>query len=161
MKELRPTPDRTRETLFNWLQIRITGAICLDLFAGTGALGFEAASREAKKVVMIEHQKSLCDQINQNIKLLMADNIDVINADAMEWLETCDQKYDLVFMDPPFYRNIHENVCATLLEKDLLLPDARVYMESEPDVSVPDGYITEKEARAGQVIFRLLKKQQD
>ena len=158
---MRPTPDRARETLFNWLQAGINGAICLDLFAGTGALGFEAVSRGADRVVMVEQQQLLCDRIRQTMEMLKTDDIELVHADALQWIQTCEQKFDLVFLDPPFHRNIHKIVCAILLEKDLLLPDARVYMESEPAVPVPGGFIMEKQGQAGQVRFRLLKKQLD
>ena len=158
---LRPTPDRARETLFNWLQADVSGASCLDLFAGTGALGFEAASRGAHQVIMVEQQQALCDLIGQNMEMLNAEGVELIHADALQWLRACEQKFDLVFLDPPFFRNIHAIVCAILQEKDLLLTEARVYMESEPAVPVPTGFIIEKEGQTGRVKFRLLKKLQN
>lgn len=161
LEGLRPTPDRARETLFNWLQAGISGATCLDLFAGTGALGFEAVSRGAHQVIMVEQQLPLCDLIRQNTEMLKAEGVELIHADALQWLQSCEQKFDLVFLDPPFFRNIHDSVCVILLERDLILPDAWVYMESEPGVPVPAGFIVEKEGQAGQVKFRLLKKLQN
>lgn len=158
MDELRPTPDRVRETLFNWLQQEIVGSVCIDLYCGTGALGFEAASRGASQVIMIDHQQALCNQIKQNITFLQAHNIQVIHADAMQWLETARQKFDLVFLDPPFYQGIHARVCAKLLERGVLNRKGKVYMESEPNVSVPEGFKVNRAKQAGKVKYMLLSQ---
>ena len=101
---LRPTPDRVRETLFNWLAPLITGARCLDLFAGSGALGFEAASRGAGRVVMIEKSANVVRVLRENRLLLDARQVEVIHADAGPWLAGQAEPFDLVFLDPPFCR---------------------------------------------------------
>ena len=103
---LRPTPDRVRETLFNWLAPLITGARCLDLFAGSGALGFEAASRGAGRVAMIEKSANLVRVLRENRLLLDARQVEVIQADAGLWLAGQAEPFDLVFLDPPFAENL-------------------------------------------------------
>ncbi|HMN80442.1 MAG TPA: 16S rRNA (guanine(966)-N(2))-methyltransferase RsmD [Burkholderiaceae bacterium] len=129
---LRPTPDRVRETLFNWLGQDLTGLHCLDLFAGSGALGLEAASRGAARVLMVEQDPRAAAGIRQAIARLAAREVTLVQADAMTALATCqrrDERFDLVFLDPPFHQGWVERVLPPVLA--LLRPDAQVYIEHE------------------------------
>ena len=99
---LRPTPDRIRETLFNWLQVEMPSAQVLDCFAGAGGLGFEAASREAGSVVMVEQDVKVTQHLQQQAERLRAENIQVVHADIRHWLPTWTQAFDVVFIDPPY-----------------------------------------------------------
>jgi len=103
---LRPTPDRVRETLFNWLGPRVEGARCLDLFAGTGALGFEAASRGAAQVVMVEQASRAVAQLRSHAAALLADVVEVVDREALSWLGGRFRRFDIVFLDPPFGRGL-------------------------------------------------------
>jgi 16S rRNA (guanine(966)-N(2))-methyltransferase RsmD len=153
---LRPTPDRVRETLFNWLGQDLTGLRCLDLFAGSGALGFEAASRGAQSVVMVERERAACEALESNRKSLGALQVQVVRADALQYLRDGRGVYDVVFLDPPFA----EDVWAALLDAlpPWLAPDARVYCESGDALTAPAGWEVFKQGRAGQVHFQLLKR---
>jgi len=155
--DLRPTPDRIRETLFNWLQPVIAGAECLDLFSGSGALGFEALSRGAGHVVMLEQNRTLTDGLLQQARALGTDKAEIINCDALKWLQSATNSFDLVFLDPPFDKNLVPKACELLVNRGHLRPDALVYVESEPGIEA-DGNIfrIHKQSRAGQVQYMLL-----
>ena len=149
---LRPTPDRIRETLFNWLASIIPGARCLDLFSGTGALGFEALSRGALQVVMVEHNKQLVGLLEENKSALAAEHAEIINADALAWLGTANGQFDVVFLDPPFHKNIAQKTCELLINREYLSPSGYVYTETEQDATLNvAGLKTIKQAQAGQV----------
>ena len=153
---LRPTPDRIRETLFNWLAAVIPGARCLDLFAGTGALGFEALSRGARSAIMVEQNIQLVRGLEQTRAALAAERADIIHAQAMTWLATAREPFDVVFLDPPFHQDYVKKACALLVNKRHLAPAAYVYTESEPDVmSRVRGLKAVKQTRAGRVECRL------
>ena len=128
---LRPTPDRMRETLFNWLQHDITGRDCLDLFAGSGALGFEAASRGARSVVMVEKNRLACQLINENLVKLSAKQIKVIQSDVFKFLVGAAVPYNLVFLDPPFSKGLAQETCHWLEDNGWLTSNAKVYIEVE------------------------------
>ena len=127
---LRPTPDRVRETLFNWLAPELPGARCLDLFAGTGALGFEALSRGAASCDAVELDPSLCIQITAVRTRLAADPYTVHRANACTWLAQPATPYDIVFIDPPFHRNLIPDLLVQLVQ-GWLAPQALIYVESE------------------------------
>lgn len=126
---LRPTLDRIRETLFNWLARDIYNSHCLDLFAGSGALGFEAASRGAKQVTMVELSAKVTKDLKSNCQLLKAGNIEVVNQPADRFLQMTQQKFDLVFLDPPFGKNLLKETLERLVPN--LVPDALIYIEQE------------------------------
>ncbi|MCG8426818.1 MAG: 16S rRNA (guanine(966)-N(2))-methyltransferase RsmD [Chromatiales bacterium] len=156
---LRPTSDRTRETLFNWLQPVIQGARCLDLFAGSGALGFEAASRGASRVVMLDRAAAAVQLLKQNSELLQLGTIEVIQANALQWLEDQPpEPFDVVFLDPPFAeRELYES-CQKLQTGGWLATGAQIYVEA--DISdglpqIPAEWQQMKEKKAGQVAFFL------
>ena len=155
-KDLRPTPDRVRETLFNWLGLDLSGKRCLDLYAGSGALGFEAASRGAKQVVLVEHERAVCTALETSRAALSASQVEVARADALEFLRTDSGVYDVVFLDPPFA----DNPWAALFERlpPRLAPGALVYRESGDTQTAPEGWEMHRQGRAGQVNYQLLKR---
>ncbi|OGT78380.1 MAG: 16S rRNA (guanine(966)-N(2))-methyltransferase RsmD [Gammaproteobacteria bacterium RIFCSPLOWO2_02_FULL_56_15] len=159
--ELRPTPDRVRETLFNWLQPVIEGAVCLDLFAGTGVLGFEALSRGARRVVMVEQDSKFAGRLEQQRKHLETDDVEIIHAEALEWLKRTSESFDLVFLDPPFRKNLIPPSCEMLLNRRHLHPHSRVYIESEPGVCgsvvLTNKFRIFRQSHAGQVEYSLLE----
>ena len=158
---LRPTGDRVRETLFNWLQPMIEGARCLDLFAGSGALGLEAASRGAGEVVMLDSAPQVIRQLESNKRLLGLDQVHVQRCDAMRWLDQVPSRpFDLVFIDPPFTRDLLAPACHKLAANGWLVRDARIYLEADagrPFPDLPAGWVVLKEQRAGQVRFALVR----
>ena len=134
---LRPTPDRIRETLFNWLQGDIYGASCLDLFAGSGALGFEALSRGAKDVVFIEKNRRAAEQLSVNLAILKSDAI-VFNADALSYLSNISDTqnpFDIIFLDPPYRKGLLEQSLELLMEKKLIKSKTLIYLEHESEES--------------------------
>ncbi len=155
-KDLRPTPDRVRETLFNWLGQDLTGKRCLDLYAGSGALGFEAASRGAQQVVLVERERGVRATLEANRGTLKATQVEVVQADALEFLRHDSRVYDVVFLDPPFADNPWEALLERLVQR--LAPDALVYCESGDALSAPDGWEVHRQGRAGQVNYQLLKR---
>jgi len=156
IETLRPTPDRVRETLFNWLQPFIEGAVCLDLFAGTGALGLEAMSRGAIEVVLVENNAAVASQLSGNIESLHATGIRLYRYDALDWLQQNRQKFDIVLLDPPFKQGLIEKCCALMQAQDCLKKNALLYIESEKSVKVPSGLTFKKQGSAGRVRYMLL-----
>lgn len=155
---LRPTADRTRETLFNWLQSRLPGARCLDLFSGSGALGFEAASRGAGQVTLLERDPLVSRQLEANLALLNLASVVVQQADALRWLEQPGEPFDIVFLDPPFADQLLTDCCCKLDEGDWLKPDPRIYLEWDlhgPAPEIPPHWVNLKQKKAGQVAYAL------
>jgi 16S rRNA (guanine966-N2)-methyltransferase len=155
---LRPTPDRVRETLFNWLQAAIPGANCLDLFAGSGALGIEALSRGAASSVLIEQDRNTAETLRESIKMLDADEIVVHQADALQWIKAADQVFDIIFLDPPFGKNLIEQSLSLLTESECVGEQTLIYVESESVWQAEKNVEVIKQAKAGQVHYTLLKK---
>jgi 16S rRNA (guanine966-N2)-methyltransferase len=164
---LRPTPNRVRETLFNWVQASVPGARCLDLFAGSGALGLEALSRGAGSVTFIDNATQAVRQLRDNLQLLNAKNAEVQTAAAMDWLEhqvsQADAKpgYDLVFLDPPFHCDLLPQACALLESRNLLAEQALIYIESESELGappVPANWRQRRSKTAGQVTYSLYER---
>jgi 16S rRNA (guanine966-N2)-methyltransferase len=153
--ELRPTPDRVRETLFNWLGQWLDGLSCLDLFAGSGALGFEAASRRAARVVMVENDRAAFAALERFRTLVGAQQVETVFGDALEFLQRAGERFDVVFLDPPFRQNalpaIMEKLPARLAQR------ARVYVEAAAPLAVQPPWREARRARAGQVSFQLLE----
>ena len=154
---LRPTPDRIRETLFNWLQQEIVAARSLDLFAGTGALGFEALSRGASEVVMVESDAKIVESLKQHAQTLNSDNHTVQLADGLSWLNQGAQPFDIIFLDPPFQQGYIEKSCELIIQQSLLKPHGLVYIESEKNLQLPDGWKIKKQKNAGQVQSMLVE----
>ena len=154
---LRPSPDRVRETLFNWLQPVISGARCLDLFAGSGVLGFEALSRGAASLTMVENNPVVFDSLAQQASSLGAEGCEIIQDDAMKFLSRPSSKYHIVFADPPFARNMLSQVCEALHDGGHLLERALVYVESDCNIPDLDNFEIFKQGSAGAIYFKLLR----
>lgn len=158
---LRPTGDRVKETLFNWLMPYIVDARCLDAFAGSGSLGFEALSRQAKSVTFLELDKAVAKQLSQNLQTLKCseNQAKVINQSSLDYLKSIQNQphFDVVFLDPPFHFGLAEQAIQLLSENHWLAPDALVYVETERDkpLDVPENWILLKEKNTGQVSYRL------
>lgn len=153
--DLRPTPDRVRETLFNWLGQDLTGRTCLDLFAGSGALGLEAASRGAKRVVMVERDPDAFHALQANVAALDANVVELKRADALEFLRADDGTYDVVFLDPPFSADYLPRVLPALAPR--LAAGAMVHVEAPRAPALPPAWIVWRSGRAGAVTHQLLK----
>lgn len=152
---LRPTPDRVRETLFNWLGQDCTGMTCLDLFAGSGALAFEAASRNARKVMAVETAKPALEALRANQTTLQASNLEIVWSDAMRFLAQTSEHFDLVFLDPPFASDLLAQALQHMPR--ILNADALVYAECAHWPAL-DGWEIIKEGKAGQVHYGLLRR---
>lgn len=158
---LRPTPDRVRETLFNWLAPVIEGAVCLDLFAGSGALGIEAASRGAERVVMVEESERAGAGIRALAVKLGTAGLEVHRAEALAWLRRASGCFDIVFLDPPFHQGLLAPACALLESRGLLAPGGYAYLESEAAVdeaALPVGWELVRSGKAGDVRYHLARR---
>ena len=153
--DLRPTPDRVRETLFNWLGQDLTGENCLDLFAGSGALGFEAASRGAKQVVMVERDAQIFRALQTTHAMLVAAQVELVQADALAFLRSDARRYDVVFLDPPYHLDLLPRLLPLLSSR--LDDGSRVYLESDRLPELPEGYELLRQSRAGRVHGLLIK----
>ncbi|WP_027848682.1 16S rRNA (guanine(966)-N(2))-methyltransferase RsmD [Marinospirillum minutulum] len=157
---LRPTPDRVRETLFNWLQFSIAGKTCLDAFTGSGALAVEALSRGAVEVTAIERDIRVTKQLSKLLSPLAGERLKLINADALSWLEQQPaQLFEVVFLDPPFGLPLLEPACQLLEEKGWLAENALIYVEQAKQqaglVHLPANWILQKDKQVGDVHFSL------
>ena len=160
---LRPTGDRVRETLFNWLQPHIVGANCLDLFAGTGALGLEAASRGAARVVLVERDRALAEGIRTAQSWPAGERVEMACDDVIAWLGRCMSSFDIVFLDPPFGAGLQARTLDLLLSRQLLEVGALVYVEQaidEPSAD-DDRFETLRDKQLGRVRARLLRQLTD
>ena len=157
---LRPTSERIRETLFNWLEPRIAGARCLDLFAGTGALGLEALSRGAASVVFVENSPGAVDALRKNVSSLNASAAEIQSTNAISYLQMAPAgSFDLVFLDPPFDDDNPDELCRLIDERGLLARGANVYLEQDrarAEPSLPDGWSVVKNKTAGNVRYMLV-----
>lgn len=160
-KGLRPTGDRVKETLFNWLQAYIRGANVLDMYAGSGSLGFEAQSRGAATVTMLELTALQTRQLKVLSGQLQADNISIHQADALKWSESYQgSPFDLVFLDPPFADNLLQQSVDKLAESGLVKTDSMIYLEADKKQSMPEippDWEVMKEKKMGQVNVWLLR----
>lgn len=150
---LRPTPDRVRETLFNWLGQDLADRSCLDLFAGSGVLGFEALSRGAARAVLIDKERAVCQALQQSAKKLDADRIFVLCSDALSYLRREKTKFDLIFFDPPYGGVVIDDYLPLLGGR--MNDDAVVYFESNRAITLARGWRAIRQKRAGQVHFAL------
>ncbi|MGB5834617.1 MAG: 16S rRNA (guanine(966)-N(2))-methyltransferase RsmD [Thiohalocapsa sp.] len=157
---LRPTIERSRETLFNWLAPIVDGSRCLDCFAGSGALGLEAASRGAAQVLMVEHSGPVARQLRRNTALLGADEVAVIDADVIAWLaEQSAQQFDIVFLDPPFGRGLLTLAFDLLRTGGWVAAGTRVYLETavaEGYPPLPPDWTLVRDKCAGQVRYGMV-----
>ncbi len=158
---LRPTSERIRETLFNWLTPEIAGKRCLDLFAGTGALGFEALSRGAREAVLVERSRQAADALRRNVALLGADGAQVIHGDAHQYLDRAEAgSMDIVFLDPPFADDALSELCRLIDNKNLLADGGVIYLEQDRDQAEPElpgGWTVSRQKTAGNVRYMLVR----
>jgi len=158
---LRPTTDRIRETVFNWLRADVPGSACLDIFAGSGALGFEAISRGAGQLLMLDNNLCTVNNLKKNREALSAANISIQKTDSLHWLqqqiETKSRSFDILFLDPPFQTPLLQQSCDLLAKSDLLRGDAKIYIEHalNDSIAVPPLWRCLKNAQAGQVAYKL------
>lgn len=161
VKDLRPTPDRVRETLFNWLAPMLAGARCLDLFAGSGALGFEAASRGASYVEMVEQASTAVSLLQSQAKMLQAENIHIYQANVPTQLSIPEKPFDIVFLDPPYQANLLLPTCQYLESHHFLAATALIYLEAdkiiEDNALLPNWRLI-KTQKAGQVFYHLAER---
>lgn len=158
LEGLRPTPDRVRETLFNWLTSFIQGACCLDLFAGTGVLGFEALSRGAAWVVMVDQSAEVVTLLQDELDQFGVDNAIIYRAAVPNQLQTPAQPFDIVFLDPPYQENILLPCCHYLEEHHFLAKQAYIYLEAQQAIQesdLPAGWRLLKSGKAGNVFYHL------
>jgi 16S rRNA (guanine966-N2)-methyltransferase len=158
---LRPTPDRVRETLFNWLAPVIAGARCLDLFAGSGALGFEALSRGAARCVLVERDAALACVLNAHRTRLTATQAEVVTSEALRYLEGVPTPFDIVFLDPPYAETaLLERCCQRLGAGGWLSPDARIYAECARAATPawPASWVSLRQKAAGAVGYHLFAR---
>ncbi|WP_445401953.1 16S rRNA (guanine(966)-N(2))-methyltransferase RsmD [Zobellella sp. An-6] len=160
---LRPTTDRVKETLFNWLMFDIRGCRCLDLFAGSGSLGFEALSRGGAEVVLVEKDPRVAQQLRRNLASLPGARGQVFNTDALAFLQSAATPFDLVFLDPPFHQDLLPEVCRLLEQGGWLADGARLYIEREQAAEallLPANWRRLKGKQAGQVCYQLYQREQ-
>lgn len=158
---IRPTPDRVRETVFNWLQHDIAGASCLDLFAGSGALGFEALSRGAAHVTFVDREPRIGRYLRETLARFQSQGGEVQMTDAMVWLLGPSRSFDVVFLDPPFGADVLSETCNRLESNGWLTPQALIYIESPADVGPPallKNWEPIKSKTAGQVGYHLARR---
>jgi len=161
---IRPTPDRVRETVFNWLQSRVAGARCLDLFAGSGALGLEALSRGAREVVFVDTDPEAVRHVARMLQTLKCDRASVVQMDAAAYLAGPAEPFDVVFLDPPFADRALTGLCQRLETRGWLKPGALVYLEdaaSGGEPALPVGWTLLRSKRAGEVGYHLARRQQN
>ena len=162
---LRPTSDRIRETLFNWLQSAIPGSRCLDLFAGSGALGIEALSRGAAGLCFVENNRVVAHALEENLRSLQLDNATVANARASDWLsldKTASLSFDVVFLDPPFADTDLYGICAQLRAGNILADRCLVYIETGGTLEqqqLPTNWVMRRRKKAGKVCYYLFENQ--
>ncbi|WP_155046800.1 16S rRNA (guanine(966)-N(2))-methyltransferase [Klebsiella grimontii] len=159
---LRPTTDRVRETLFNWLAPSIVDASCLDCFAGSGALGLEALSRYAANATLLEMERGIAQQLQKNLATLKASNAKVVNTNTLAFLAQAGAPHDIVFVDPPFRKGLLEETLKLLENNGWLSDEALIYIESEVENGlppVPMNWHVYREKVAGQVAYRLYQRE--
>lgn len=152
---LRPTPDRVRQTLFNWLGQDLHGLSCLDLFSGTGVMGFEALSRGAKAVVMVEKSSQAYRALQENKQILAAYGAQILHMDAQQFLAGNQQTFDVIFLDPPYQQGWMDKLLPSIVTR--LAKDGVVYAEAEFAIPDSDMWRVHKQGKAGNVFFHLLK----
>ncbi|MDD5322349.1 MAG: 16S rRNA (guanine(966)-N(2))-methyltransferase RsmD [Methylococcales bacterium] len=158
---LRPTPARVRETVFNWLQYDIISSRCLDLYAGSGALGFEAASRGARSVIQVENNALACRALTENAIALTANQIKLVQIDVFRYLAGDAEPFDVVFIDPPFAMALAVQTCQWLEEKGWLSNHAKIYVEAESTLKldgIPENWRQLKSKVAGEVGYHLFER---
>ena len=160
IKNLRPTHDRIREDLFNWLMFDIENKKCLDLFAGSGAIGFEAISRNAKSVTMIEINKTAYLELIRNQKNLQCQNINITNSNAINYLNQSIEKFDLIFLDPPYDSILLETILQIIINKKNLYQNTLIYLETNKNLDLSDFKII-KNKQTSSIFYMLIQLKQE
>lgn len=158
VKDLRPTPDRVRETLFNWLAPVLPGARCLDLFAGSGVLGFEALSRGASYVEMVDQSPEVINLLQEELVSFKVDNVGIYRAKVPDQLNAVTEPFDIIFLDPPYQSDLLLSCCRYLEEQGYLADSAYIYLEAREDIKdndLPENWRFLKSKKAGQVHYHL------
>jgi len=159
---LRPTTDRTKETLFNWLMHDINDAKCLDCFSGSGSLAFEALSRFAQKVTLLEKDKTVIKQLRENLTALNINNATLIEGESLSYLkQVASEQYNIVFIDPPFNKGLVQPCCDALQNNGYLAEEALIYIEREVELNnliLPESWCLLKEKSTGQVTYQLYRQ---
>ena len=152
--DIRPTPNRVRETLFSWLQTRIEGSHCLDLFTGSGALGFEAVSRGAAHATLVDNDQKVVSLLSQQVEKLDAQEIILTCTDALTYMENCSAQFDIIFLDPPFSRYNPDELLQTVIDSECIKNKGLIYLEASPEKfpkTLPDNWQWQRQLKAGQV----------
>ncbi len=157
--DVRPTPNRVREALFNWLQTRIEGSHCLDLFAGSGALGFEAVSRGAAHATLVDNDQQIVSILSKQVEKLDAQEISLARADALSYIQNCSTQFDVIFLDPPFSKYDPNELLQQVVDSNCIKIGGLVYLEASPEKfpqSPPESWQWQRQLKAGQVECGLL-----
>ena len=161
IRGLRPTPDRVRETVFNWLAPVITGARCLDLFAGSGALGLEAMSRGARQLVLVDNHSAAIKQLQANLAILQCTTAEAVKAEAIEYLSGSASPFDIVFLDPPYQADLLPECIQRLEQGEWLTSHAWIYLEASAKSGLPElplNWTVYRSKTAGEVGYHLLQR---
>jgi 16S rRNA (guanine966-N2)-methyltransferase len=164
IKDLRPTPDRVRETLFNWLSPFIAGSHCLDLFTGSGVLGFEALSRGANYVEMVDQSAEVITLLNKEVSEFKTENVSIYRATVPNGLHPAKKPFDIVFLDPPYEANLLLPCCQYLEENNYLSDSAHIYLEARTNIKdndLPRNWRFVKSKKAGQVHYHLAYREKE
>lgn len=156
---MRPSPDRVREMVFNWLQQDIVASRCLDLFAGTGALGLESLSRGADSCDFVDSNPATIKRLRLQAEKLQSDRHNLYMAEAISWLKSCAATFDIIFLDPPFRQGLIELCLSCILDQQLLHPNGRIYVETEKEFMPTQDWLIMKQKQTGQVQSLLLNRQ--
>ncbi|SEP40632.1 16S rRNA (guanine(966)-N(2))-methyltransferase RsmD [Nitrosovibrio sp. Nv6] len=157
--DLRPTPDRVRETVFNWLGQDLSGKRCLDLFAGSGAMGIEAASRGAERVVMVESSPHVLKALKANLRKLGAEQVDLVAMDALKFIDSDQNRFDVIFLDPPYRLGLLPKLLSRLHLH--LAQGGVVYLENDTFYAPEAEWLAWRKGQAGNVHYQLLRSKKD
>lgn len=162
VESIRPTPDRVRETIFNWLQLDVAGSRCLDLFSGSGAIGLEALSRGASRVVFVDVDPAVTRHIARTLDELQCDRAEVVNSDAARYLGGPPEPFDIVFVDPPYAAHALAHTCRLIDARGWLRPGGLAYLEDSASAgppALPAGWTLLRSKRAGEVGYHLARRE--
>lgn len=160
--DIRPTPSRVRETLFNWLQQRLDGSHCLDLFAGSGALGLEAVSRGAAHATLVDNEQKVISLLTQQVEKLKAQEVSLVHADGLGYLQNATKPFDIIFLDPPFSKFNVEEILHNLANSQCVNTSGLIYVEASPEKFpqiLPQNWQWQRQLKAGQVEYGLVATQ--
>lgn len=160
-EDMQPTPDRVRETLFNWLQNKIYHADCLDLFGGSGILSLESLSRGANSATYLENNKKHIDSLIKNSSRLKPEKLEIIKSNTLEWLDNCQKNYDIIYLDPPYESNFYNLVLEKIFNKNILKPNGIIYVESNKpldNIISNENFKIQKSSTAGKIYYGIVSQ---